>query len=263
MPFAGMPAASASMPMPVFDTTHIKKFVLWRLTICPYFYLPKLAEAFSAVICLPLTKMCWERAPKVAMCVGPATVSSVEVATRLPTAAKIARKKTGQHTRPTAASCLPCKWKICHCMNLIWLFFNWVFTIVRHVTGTGSGLLGGIPRVVVQISALTLKGPLFHILNSNIPYKFVHIWKAQRKIFQHSIVTLKSGYDLLVSLSCQCSHPSWRACHSATHLLVQVVYAHPMLPGETPVWSESIVDECNLYFARSAIIRFSGRNLKG
>jgi hypothetical protein len=26
--------------------------------------------------------------------------------------------------------------------------------IVRHVTGTGSGLLGGIPRVVVQISAL-------------------------------------------------------------------------------------------------------------
>jgi hypothetical protein len=29
-----------------------------------------------------------------------------------------------------------------------------------HVTGTGSGLLGGIPRVVVQISALTLKGPL-------------------------------------------------------------------------------------------------------
>jgi hypothetical protein len=33
-------------------------------------------------------------------------------------------------------------------------------TGVRHVTGTGSGLLGGIPRVVVQISALTLKGPL-------------------------------------------------------------------------------------------------------
>jgi hypothetical protein len=31
---------------------------------------------------------------------------------------------------------------------------------VQHVTGTGSGLLGGIPRVVVQISALTLKGPL-------------------------------------------------------------------------------------------------------
>ncbi len=31
---------------------------------------------------------------------------------------------------------------------------------VRHMTGTGSGLLGGIPRVVVQISALTLKGPL-------------------------------------------------------------------------------------------------------
>jgi hypothetical protein len=31
---------------------------------------------------------------------------------------------------------------------------------VRHVTGTGSGLLGGIPKVVVQISALTLKGPL-------------------------------------------------------------------------------------------------------
>ncbi len=32
---------------------------------------------------------------------------------------------------------------------------------VRHVTGTRSGLLGGIPRVVVQISALTLKGPLY------------------------------------------------------------------------------------------------------
>ncbi len=29
-----------------------------------------------------------------------------------------------------------------------------------HVTGTGSGLLGGIPRVVVQMSTLTLKGPL-------------------------------------------------------------------------------------------------------
>jgi hypothetical protein len=28
-------------------------------------------------------------------------------------------------------------------------------THVRHVTGTGSGLFGGIPRVVVQISALT------------------------------------------------------------------------------------------------------------
>jgi hypothetical protein len=27
--------------------------------------------------------------------------------------------------------------------------------VVRHVTGTGSGLLGEIPRVVVQISALT------------------------------------------------------------------------------------------------------------
>ncbi len=34
------------------------------------------------------------------------------------------------------------------------------FPFVRHVTGTGSGLLGEIPRVVVQISALTLKGPL-------------------------------------------------------------------------------------------------------
>jgi hypothetical protein len=33
------------------------------------------------------------------------------------------------------------------------------FGSVRHVTGTGSGMLGGIPRVVVQISALTLKGP--------------------------------------------------------------------------------------------------------
>ncbi len=36
----------------------------------------------------------------------------------------------------------------------------WYITIVRHVTGTGSGLLGGIPRVVVQMSALTQKGPL-------------------------------------------------------------------------------------------------------
>jgi hypothetical protein len=38
-----------------------------------------------------------------------------------------------------------------------------VIVDVRHVTGTGSGLLGGIrgiPRVVVQMSALTLKGPL-------------------------------------------------------------------------------------------------------
>ena len=35
-----------------------------------------------------------------------------------------------------------------------------IVSTVRHVTGTGSGLLGGIPRVVVQISALTLKGPL-------------------------------------------------------------------------------------------------------
>ncbi len=42
----------------------------------------------------------------------------------------------------------------------IWFLFPSVFLIVRHVTGTGSGLLGGIPRVVVQISALTLKGPL-------------------------------------------------------------------------------------------------------
>ena len=35
-----------------------------------------------------------------------------------------------------------------------------IVSTVRHVTGTGSGLLGGIPRVVVQMSALTLKGPL-------------------------------------------------------------------------------------------------------
>jgi hypothetical protein len=40
-------------------------------------------------------------------------------------------------------------WQTCHD-----LLFGW------DVTGTGSGLLGGIPRVVVQISALTLKGPL-------------------------------------------------------------------------------------------------------
>ncbi len=35
-----------------------------------------------------------------------------------------------------------------------------IVSTVQHVTGTGSGLLGGIPRVGVQISALTLKGPL-------------------------------------------------------------------------------------------------------
>ena len=32
--------------------------------------------------------------------------------------------------------------------------------IVRHVTGTGSGLLGEIPRVVVQISALTKRATI-------------------------------------------------------------------------------------------------------
>ncbi len=31
---------------------------------------------------------------------------------------------------------------------------------VRHVTGKDQDYLGGIPRLVVQISALTLKGPL-------------------------------------------------------------------------------------------------------
>jgi hypothetical protein len=50
MPFAGMPAASASIPMPTFDPTHIKKILLLRLIICPYFFLPKLAEAFSALL---------------------------------------------------------------------------------------------------------------------------------------------------------------------------------------------------------------------
>jgi hypothetical protein len=34
-------------------------------------------------------------------------------------------------------------------------YFSQLYDIVRHVTGTGSGLLGEIPRVVVQISALT------------------------------------------------------------------------------------------------------------
>ncbi len=40
----------------------------------------------------------------------------------------------------------------------LWLDFSVItmFSVfVRHVTGTGSGLLGGIPRLVVQISALT------------------------------------------------------------------------------------------------------------
>ena len=32
------------------------------------------------------------------------------------------------------------------------------------------------------------------------------------------------------------------------------VYCQPILPGETPVWSESSVDERNLYSTRSAII---------
>jgi hypothetical protein len=31
---------------------------------------------------------------------------------------------------------------------------------VRHVTGTGSGLLGEIPRVVVQMSALTKRATI-------------------------------------------------------------------------------------------------------
>ncbi len=53
--------------------------------------------------------------------------------------------------------------------NLNFIFWNPVLRnrneilksgTVRHVTGTGSGLPGGIPRVVVQLSALTLKGPL-------------------------------------------------------------------------------------------------------
>ncbi len=58
---------------------------------------------------------------------------------------------------------------------------------VRHVTGTGSGLLGGIPRVVVQISALTLKGPqteliiitILHIIiitTSILNLGFQNIW---------------------------------------------------------------------------------------
>jgi hypothetical protein len=38
--------------------------------------------------------------------------------------------------------------------KLVNLFLRCI-VVVRHVTGTGSGLLGGIPRVVVQISALT------------------------------------------------------------------------------------------------------------
>jgi hypothetical protein len=36
---------------------------------------------------------------------------------------------------------------------------KWNRTVVQHVTGTGTGLLGEIPRVVVQKSAL-YKGPL-------------------------------------------------------------------------------------------------------
>jgi hypothetical protein len=37
--------------------------------------------------------------------------------------------------------------------------FLYINCTVRHVTGTGTGLLGEIPRVVVQKSAL-YKGPL-------------------------------------------------------------------------------------------------------
>ncbi len=48
----------------------------------------------------------------------------------------------------------------CHSHYVFIISFLKYKVTVQHVTGTGSGLLGGIPRVVVQISALTLKGPL-------------------------------------------------------------------------------------------------------
>ncbi len=48
---------------------------------------------------------------------------------------------------------------VTYCTVCVQLSNTWLGG-VRHVAGTGSGLLGGIPRVVVQISALTLKGPL-------------------------------------------------------------------------------------------------------
>ena len=35
-----------------------------------------------------------------------------------------------------------------------------IVSTVRYVTGTGSGLLGESPEWLLQISALTLKGPL-------------------------------------------------------------------------------------------------------
>ncbi len=41
------------------------------------------------------------------------------------------------------------------------------------------------------------------------------------------------------------------------------VYCQPMLPGETPVWSESSVVERNLLFHKVSNHWFSGRNLKG
>ncbi len=67
--------------------------------------------------------------------------------------------------------------------------------IVRHMTGTGSGLLEEIPRSGIQISASTKRGH----------------YRCTRSL-----------------------------CYQA----------------QTPVWSESSVDEHNLYFVRSAIIGY-------
>ncbi len=51
-----------------------------------------------------------------------------------------------------------------HCLAVVLHTFNMSRTVnymtVRHVTGTGSGLLGGIPRVVVQMSALTKRATI-------------------------------------------------------------------------------------------------------
>ena len=50
--------------------------------------------------------------------------------------------------------------------------------------------------------------------------------------------------------------PEWlyRNLRFSKRATVGVLYSQPMLPGETPVWSESSVDERNLYSTRSAII---------
>ena len=80
--------------------------------------------------------------------------------------------------------------------NYFWNHVIQISSSVRHVTGTGSGILGGIPRVVVQISALTKRATI----GVRAPYA------TRRKLWYEA----------------------------------------------NQVW----VDEHNLYFARSAIIRY-------